>query len=1057
MKQCPHPHCKQVLGEGVAVCPSCGNPLDTGLDRIDDYVLLELIGETSSGVLYRARRDQDDADVLLRLHPENTVLSEDQARRMNQELEAVSALSPEHMVRHMALRRSEQGRWYRVSEWIAATTWGDLKASRFFRDPRNKRAWIDLFIQMAEPLRILHEGGRIMPHLSLNDLILYKGTDDQWKIKLDYKLAPAPQEAQQPRSSSIHPDAVAGHPWDKRSDVWTLGRLMLTLLVDTDDIDDCRKMIDDIYQRFQPIVLHRKLSGLLRAMVEEDQEKRTTSMEIVLTGLRSITDDDIAKWDKFSRDPLKQKKVARSVKWGIGLAAGLVMALVISLFLYQRWQMQRETEQLATQIMESIQDPRLNVDAAVQESLSRFMASMEDMLPENRMAALAEQYRRSIALVLSVHYLEVDGKRQPFGHGTGTAFLVSSDGYLLTNRHVACLAADAEIKDSQGNAMPVQDVFDRLRKAGRSVRMVQDLYVWFDGDKAFRTLVGMGSSNPEDIFMLADAYHSGASEGQRKVEIVGVMPEPSSMVLERFRRSLGDDVAVLKVSSIPDGAVPIPLRRDEPGETVGAGTPVFVMGFPYGFQSITGDTAVSRQTNGIVTRVFDNAIAINADVHSGNSGGPLIDRDGFVVGIVTANYQGQSSMGYALPIQKAHQLLDAIHEGRPQWTGMPLYAVQDDLERARNAALAGDRDTAEATMKALLKQAPHPGLYLWAGILPVEGDRLTGESRDFLQKSLDMYRQNAAIEFLFYRDDFLEGKAPDERAFRSHLTALDWRSQQELFGYMVRILEGEVPVQDAVRMGDDPREKALLLWTGASVEISRGNTGAGHRHLQTASTFAEQETPLGFLVHAQMLQAGIAQPPGRTPPPVESRENDATGAIDALIERLHGRKKAAGASGQPSAESGAASYMKASFEHTTKGQWARALEQANRYLAEPRWESGNALSMGLLKCQLVRLTENEAKAMEALRLYVESIHDPWYRRVASHLMGQATEQEVRQEARGQEEILVLSTALGLQAEADGQAQKAVQHYNDALDTGLFQWMEFNIALARRNAIRASGN
>jgi hypothetical protein len=45
--------------------------------------------------------------------------------------------------------------------------------------------------------------------------------------------------------------------------------------------------------------------------------------------------------------------------------------------------------------------------------------------------------------------------------------------------------------------------------------------------------------------------------------------------------------------------------------------------------------------------------------------------------------------------------------------------------------------------------------------------------------------------------------------------------------------------------------------------------------------------------------------------------------------------------------------------------------------------------------------------------------------------------------------------LGLKAEADGKKAKAIECYNDALDSGMFNWLEFGLAEARRESIRSS--
>jgi S1-C subfamily serine protease len=124
-----------------------------------------------------------------------------------------------------------------------------------------------------------------------------------------------------------------------------------------------------------------------------------------------------------------------------------------------------------------------------------------------------------------------------------------------------------------------------------------------------------------------------------------------------------DDLAVIKAKKTPDEIKPATLAstRDlNPGDVVVA------TGFPFGI----GPSVSSGVVAGL-KREFDdpdrkpedggkmtNLIQFDAAVNPGNSGGPLVNRDGEVVGIVTALYNptGQhvfAGIGFAVPIENA--------------------------------------------------------------------------------------------------------------------------------------------------------------------------------------------------------------------------------------------------------------------------------------------------------------------------------------------------------------------------------------------------------------------
>jgi S1-C subfamily serine protease len=122
-----------------------------------------------------------------------------------------------------------------------------------------------------------------------------------------------------------------------------------------------------------------------------------------------------------------------------------------------------------------------------------------------------------------------------------------------------------------------------------------------------------------------------------------------------------NDLAVIKAKVQPDDLKPATLASTKdlyPGDTVVA------TGFPFGI----GPSVSSGVVSGL-KRAFEdptdktkprlsNLIQFDAAVNPGNSGGPLVNRDGEVVGIVTAIYNptGQrvfAGMAFAVPIENA--------------------------------------------------------------------------------------------------------------------------------------------------------------------------------------------------------------------------------------------------------------------------------------------------------------------------------------------------------------------------------------------------------------------
>ena len=157
------------------------------------------------------------------------------------------------------------------------------------------------------------------------------------------------------------------------------------------------------------------------------------------------------------------------------------------------------------------------------------------------------------------------------------------------------------------------------------------------------------------------------------------------------------DLAVLKAAEPVPGRVALPLLADD--DQVHSGDAVYALGYPgssdymdeefYGRKLLGGveDVTVTR---GVVSRlttsknVLDNTRIIQHDaiVNHGNSGGPLINEDGAVIGINTYIYgmdpdTGDSNSSYAVRVSHVREVLESlgIYYDVYKETGWVLYAV----------------------------------------------------------------------------------------------------------------------------------------------------------------------------------------------------------------------------------------------------------------------------------------------------------------------------------------------------------------------------------------------
>ena len=159
-------------------------------------------------------------------------------------------------------------------------------------------------------------------------------------------------------------------------------------------------------------------------------------------------------------------------------------------------------------------------------------------------------------------------------------------------------------------------------------------------------------------------YH--VIEGAQSIEVVlGDQSRHSAKYIGADQRN---DVALIKID--PRGKQLTSLKLGD-SNSIQVGQKVLAIGNPFGFQSTltTGVvSAVGRTVRTTETTAIEEAIQTDAAINRGNSGGPLIDTHGDVIGINTAIYTPSGTtagIGFAIPINTAKNIAsDLIASGR---------------------------------------------------------------------------------------------------------------------------------------------------------------------------------------------------------------------------------------------------------------------------------------------------------------------------------------------------------------------------------------------------------
>src|SRR5215469_8118188 len=155
-------------------------------------------------------------------------------------------------------------------------------------------------------------------------------------------------------------------------------------------------------------------------------------------------------------------------------------------------------------------------------------------------------------------------------------------------------------------------------------------------------------------------------EGAQSIEVVlGDQTRYAAKFLGADQRN---DVALIKIEPKGKPLVALPLGDSA---ALQVGQKVLAIGNPFGFQSTltTGVvSALGRTVQTSQTTFIDEAIQTDAAINRGNSGGPLINSHGEVIGINSAIYTPSGTtagIGFAIPINTAKRIAtDLINEGR---------------------------------------------------------------------------------------------------------------------------------------------------------------------------------------------------------------------------------------------------------------------------------------------------------------------------------------------------------------------------------------------------------
>ena len=283
-----------------------------------------------------------------------------------------------------------------------------------------------------------------------------------------------------------------------------------------------------------------------------------------------------------------------------------------------------------------------------------------------------------------------------------------------------------------------------------------------------QTALGSGFIIASDGYILTNNH---MVEGSEKVTVE--LADGRKFTAEITGTDPGTDIAVIKID-----ADNLPYLELADSDTLEVGEWVLAIGNPLGFSHTVTAGIVSAKGRSLRLADIENFIQTDAAINRGNSGGPLLNLEGKVVGMNSAIYgaTGNIGIGFAIPVNMAKHAYKQIREGGSVERGFLGISFRD-ITPELASGLDLDKDIKGAVIQEVIpgSAADKAGLKYYDVVVEFEGQPVE-KSNQFLNR-VAMLSPNTKVEVVVLRDGNRKtftvklGKRPPESEIRGNLPA----------------------------------------------------------------------------------------------------------------------------------------------------------------------------------------------------------------------------------------------------------------------------------------------
>ncbi|MEX0693402.1 MAG: Do family serine endopeptidase, partial [Rhodospirillales bacterium] len=232
-------------------------------------------------------------------------------------------------------------------------------------------------------------------------------------------------------------------------------------------------------------------------------------------------------------------------------------------------------------------------------------------------------------------------------------------------------------------------------------------------------------------------------------EISVILHDDTRLKATLVGRDTKTDLAVLKV----EYDKPLPVTTIGDSDALDIGDWVIAIGNPFGLGGTVTAGIISARGRDINSGPYDDYLQTDASINRGNSGGPMFNMDGEVIGINTAIFSptgGSVGIGFAIPTSTAAPVIKQLiknGEVRRGWLGVHIQSVTDEI-----AESLGLKDARGAMIASVVEGGPAAASDLKAGDVVLEFGGVPVAEMRRLPKIVADVEPDTTVEAVVWRD-----------------------------------------------------------------------------------------------------------------------------------------------------------------------------------------------------------------------------------------------------------------------------------------------------------------